>query len=163
MWSKFFNYIVGGGSYYGVPKKRKFCLGWVKYVFLAISYFFSSCITEEEINDLKQLYLYYLGALERSNNSYIESIVEPSVYKDKKEIFTMWLWLGKKSWKGTEAMKKSIHEIKVEFVYLCVREKKITVITLRYIKNVNLLFKKDFKIAEVLIKISFFLYCRDRP
>ena len=63
----------------------------MKYVFLAISYFFSSYITEEEINDLKQLYLYYLGALERSNNSYIESIVEPSVYKNKKEIFTMWL------------------------------------------------------------------------
>ena len=60
-------------------------------------------------------------------------------------------------------MEKSIHEIKVEFVYLCVREKKITVITLRYIKNVNLLFKKDFKIAEVLMKTSFFLYCRDRP
>ena len=63
----------------------------MKYVFLAITYFFSSYITEEEIDDLKQLHLYYLGALERSNYSYIESIVEPSVYKNKKEIFTMWL------------------------------------------------------------------------
>ena len=66
VWSKFFNYIVGGGSYYGVPKKWKFNLGgWVKYAFLAITYFFGSYITEEEINDLKQLYLYYLVVLLR--------------------------------------------------------------------------------------------------
>ena len=30
-------------------------------------------------------------------------------------------------------------------------------------RNVNLPFKKDFKIAELLSKISFFLYFRDRP
>ena len=34
---------------------------------------------------------------------------------------------------------------------------------LRYIKNVNLQFKKDFKSAELLTKTSFFLYSRDRP
>ena len=48
-----------------------------------------------------------------------------------------------------EAMEKSIRELKVEFVHLCVREKKnnsfeITVIILGHIKNVNLLFKKNF-------------------
>ena len=40
---------------------------------------------------------------------------------------------------------------------------KITVIIIRYIRNVNLLFKKDFKIAELLTKTSFFLYFRDCP
>ena len=56
----------------------------------------------------------------------------------------------------------------MEFVYLCVEEKKnngfeIVIIILRTIRNVNLLFKKDFKIAELLTKTSFFLYFRDRP
>ena len=51
---------------------------------------------------------------------------------------------------------------------ICVSESKnysfeITLIILRYIRNVNLLFKKDFKIAEFFIKSSFFLYFRDRP
>ena len=34
---------------------------------------------------------------------------------------------------------------------------------LRYIKNVNLSFKKDFKFAELLTKTSFSLYFRDLP
>ena len=51
---------------------------------------------------------------------------------------------------------------------ICVGEKKnnrfeITVIILRSIRNVNLLFKKDFKIAELLSKSSFFLYLRYLP
>ena len=68
-------------------------------------------------------------------------------------------------------MEKNIHRFKVEFVYFCIGEKRkknnfeITVIILRYIRNVNLLFKKDFKIAEVeiLTETSFFLYFRNRP
>ena len=67
-------------------------------------------------------------------------------------------------------MEKSIHELKAEFVYLSVREKKncsfeIIVIILRYIyiTNVNFLFKKDFKIAKLLTKTSVFLYFRDCP
>ena len=49
-----------------------------------------------------------------------------------------------------EVMEKSIHELKVEFVHLCVRErKKTTALTLLlsflgYIRNINLLFKKNF-------------------
>ena len=38
----------------------------------------------------------------------------------------------------------------------------IHIIILTYVKNVNLPFKKDFKFAELLTKISFFLYFRDR-
>ena len=34
---------------------------------------------------------------------------------------------------------------------------------LRYLRNVNLLFKKNSKSAEFLTKASFFLYFRDRP
>ena len=66
-------------------------------------------------------------------------------------------------------MEKSIPELKAEFVcIMCGGEKKnnsfeIHVIILRYIKNVNLPFKKDFKFAELLTKTSFFLYFRDHP
>ena len=66
-------------------------------------------------------------------------------------------------------MEKSIPELKAEFVcIMCGGEKKnnsfeIHEIILRYIKNVNLPFKKDFKFAELLTKTSFFLYFRDRP
>ena len=56
-------------------------------------------------------------------------------------------------------MEKSIPELKAEFVCMCVRKKnnsfKIHVIILRYIRNVNLPFKKDFKFAELLTKTSF--------
>ena len=65
-------------------------------------------------------------------------------------------------------MEKSIPETKVEFMCMYVREKKnnsfkIHVIILRYVRNVNLPFKKDFKFSELLTKTSFFLYFRDRP
>ena len=68
------------------------------------------------------------GALERSSNSYIESIVEPFVSKNQKGIFAMWVWLERKSWKRAEAMEISIPELKTEFVCMCAREKKITVL-----------------------------------
>ena len=32
----------------------------------------------------------FCGALERSNNQYIELIVKPCVFKNQKGIFTMW-------------------------------------------------------------------------
>ena len=65
-------------------------------------------------------------------------------------------------------MEKSIPEMKAEFMCMSVTEKKnnsfeIHVIILRYTRNVNLPFKKDFKFAELHTKTSFFLYFRDRP
>ena len=71
-------------------------------------------------------------------------------------------------------MEKSIPELRADFVcvlcvcvcvYVCVRNNsfKIHVTILKYIRNVNLPFKKDFKFAEVLSKTSFFFYFRDRP
>ena len=70
--------------------------------------------------------------------------------------------MERKSWKRAEAMEKSIPELKAEFECLCATEKKnnsfeIHVIILRYIRNINLPFKKDFKFAELLTKTSFFL------
>ena len=66
--------------------------------------------------------------------------------------------------KKAEAMEKSIHEPKAEFVYLCVREKKnnsleISVIILRYIRNViSLSYSKSIlKLQIFLQKTSFFL------
>ena len=39
----------------------------------------------------------------------------------------------------------------------------IHVIVLRYIRNANLSFKKDFTFAELVTKTSFFLYFTERP
>ena len=66
------------------------------------------------------------GALGRRNNPYIESIVEPFVSKNQKEIFAMWVWLETESWKRAEAMKNSTHELKAKFVYLILWERKIS-------------------------------------
>ena len=107
-------------------------------------------------------------ALEKSNNPYVESIVEPCVSKNQKAIFAMWIWLERKSGKRAEAMEKIMPELKAEFV-VCVWERnkiksfEVHVIILRCIRNVNLPIKKDFKFAELLTKTSFFLYFRDRP
>ena len=47
-------------------------------------------------------------ALEKSNDPYIESLVEPCVSKNQKGIFAMWVWLERKFWKRAERMEKSI-------------------------------------------------------
>ena len=65
-------------------------------------------------------------------------------------------------------MEKSIPDLKAGFVCMCVRENKnnsfeIHLIILRYIRNVNLPLKKDFKFAELLTKAPFFLYFKDCP
>ena len=88
-------------------------------------------------------------ALEKSNNPYLESNVEPCVSKNQKEIFAMWFWLGRKSWKSAEPMKKSIHELKAEFVYLMLWEKKInsleiTLIIFKVFKKCKSLIPKEF-------------------
>ena len=93
------------------------------------------------------------GALERSSNSHKESIVGLIGKK-----------ILKKGWGNGKKYPWAESGI---CVYVCEREKnnsfKIHVIILRYIRNVNLPFKKDFKFAELLTKTSFFLYFRDRP
>ena len=72
------------------------------------------------------------GALERSNNPYIESTLEPFVSKNQKAIVCVCVCV----WEREKNKSFEIH-----------------VIILRYIRNVNL--KKDFKYAELLTKISF--------
>ena len=67
-----------------------------------------------------------------------------------------------------EAMEKSIHELKVEFVHLCVRERKknnsfeITVIIFRVYKKYKSSIQKEF-LKGLLTNTSFFLYFRDHP
>ena len=160
MWFKFSNYIGGGERvlFRGLSETYLSCYNLLQFLYY------------QRINNRLKTVVPVLscGALERSNNSYIELKLEPRGFNNQKEIFAMWVWLGRKSWRRTEAIEKSIHKFKVEFEYLCVGEKKnnrfeITVIILRYTKNVNLLFKQDFKIAKLLTKTSFFLYFRDRP
>ena len=109
----------------------------------------------------------FCGALERSNNPYIKPIVEPSVFKNQKEILGMWICLERKYWKRTGVMVKK-YPWAESGICVCVKRKKKTVLKslysfLRHLRNVNLLFKKDFKSAELLSKTSFFLYFRDRP
>ena len=46
------------------------------------------------------------GALDRSNNPNITSTMLPCVSKNQKEIFTMWVLLGKNPEKGQRQWKK---------------------------------------------------------
>ena len=56
--------------------------------FLAITYF----MLQRRNKRLKMVVsMISCGALERSNNPYIETIVEPYVSKNQKEIFVMWV------------------------------------------------------------------------
>ena len=124
--SKFSSYVEGGGSCYGVRNKYKFCLGgWVwnnlscYNLFLQFLYY-----RRRNKQRLRETVVFMLsfGALERSNNLCVESIVEPCVSKNQKGIFAIWVWLGRNSWKA-EAMEKSIPQLKAEFVCMCVTEK----------------------------------------
>ena len=70
--------------------------------------------------------------------------------------------------KKAEAMEKNIHEQKAESVYLCVGEKKnsfeISVIILRYLRNVNLSYSREIlKLQKFFKKTYFFLYFTGRP
>ena len=66
-------------------------------------------------------------------------------------------------------MKKITQELKAGFGYLCVWENKrfntfkVTIIIFLGIRNVNLLFKKDFKSVKLLNKKQFTLYFRAHP
>ena len=51
-------------------------------------------------------------------------------------------------------MEKTIPELRAKFVCMCAGEKKTQQFS-RYTRNVNVLFTKDFKFAELLTKRSF--------
>ena len=90
----------------------------------------------------------FCGALERSNNPYIESIVEPCVSKNQKEIFAMRVLLGRKSWKRAEAMEEYPWAESGICVFNNARERnylyEITVIILKEFKKCKSLIQKDF-------------------
>ena len=126
----------------------------VKVLFMGLSEIYLSCynlfcssyITEEEINDLKRLCLCYLVVLLREVTIYIQNRLWDLVFQigkeSEKDLCCVGLILTE-ILKKAQAMEKSIHEQKTEFVYLCVKKKKnnsfeISVIILRYVGNVNL-------------------------
>ena len=111
------------------------------------------------------------GAFKRSNNPYTESIVKPCVSKNQKvsdsKISSLFGFdLEENAEKALKQWKKVTMNWKRNLC-TCARKKnnsfEITVIIFKLYKNANLLFKKDFKIAELLTKISFLFYFRGCP
>ena len=118
------------------------CLGsCVSYIFLSITYFCSSAIYRGRNSDLQSIVSMLLcRAFERSNNPYLEPIMEPGVSKDQKEILSMCVWVRRKYWKRIEAMKKGVMSWKRNLcICACVWEKKnsfeITVINSKAYKK----------------------------
>ena len=97
----------------GCGISKSFVQGAECEIFLAITYLCSSYITEEEINDLEKLFMYIIdcGALyfQKSERDlpYV-GLIEKKILK--------------------KGMEKSIPDLKAEFMCMCVREKKITVL-----------------------------------
>ena len=91
------------------------------YPFATVYLFYSFCNTEEEIIDLKRLYLCYLMFFEGSNNPYIDiqNRLWNFVFLRIRERSSLSEFdLEENSKERAEAMEKSIHELEVEFVYL---------------------------------------------
>ena len=104
--------------------------------------------TEEEISNLEAVVpMLFCGALERSNNPYIKPIVEPSVFKNQKEILGMWICLERKYWKRTGVMVKK-YPWAESGICVCVKRKKnsfeITVIIFKASKKCKSPFQKGF-------------------
>ena len=84
----------------GCQKSKILFRGLIEIYRSCYNLFFQFLYYREENEQLKRLYLLSMlscGALEKSNNSYIEPIVEPCVSKNQKEIFGMWVWIGKEN------------------------------------------------------------------
>ena len=138
----------------------------VKYILLGITYLCNSYITEEEINDLeKLLYLCYLVVLLREVTIHISNrlwnLVFPRIRKGSSLCRFDW---KENPEKGLRQWKKNILELKSELV--CVRKKKQFWKSCNhfkvYKKCKSAIQKKKMKFSELLTKISFFFYFRDR-
>ena len=128
MWSKFSNYIRRWpqGLILWSAKKVVLVTRLSEIYLSCYNLFLQFLHYRRRNNRLKTIVsMSSCGALERSSNPCIESILEPCVSKNQKAIFAMWVWLGRKSWKKAEAMESSTHELKVEFVYLILWQRKI--------------------------------------
>ena len=100
------------------------------------------------------------GAPERSNNPYIESIVGSCFSNNQKEIFALWFWFWRKSWKRLRQWKKASMSRKRNLCTYLLEKKKLLWNFRNHFKIfkkcISLLFKRDFKIAEILSKNIFF-------
>ena len=97
------------------------------------------------------------GAPERSNNPYIESIVGPCFSNNQKEIFALWFWFWRKSWKRLRQWKKASMSRKRNLCTYVLEKKKKQLWNFRnhfkiFKKFKSLLFKRNFKTAEILSK-----------
>ena len=71
-------------------RQNNFLGNLAKYSVLAVTYFVVLMYTEEEANNLQTVVsMLSCGALEKSNNPYIESIVETYVSQNQKEILVI--------------------------------------------------------------------------
>ena len=104
-----------------------------------MTYFCSSVFAEEEINDLKRLYMC----------CFVLFVREVTVRK--------WNQLWNLVLQGIRKRENGKKYLLVES-----NSCEIPVIILRYMRYINLLFKKDFKIAELPSETSFFLYLLNR-
>ena len=94
------------------------------------------------------------GALERSNNPYIESIVKPCVFKNQKGIFAMWKENPEKEMKQWKKLSLNRN------LCLCVWERKKKKLSHKKCKSP---IQKGFWICRTTYQNILFLYFRDRP
>ena len=150
----------------GWQKRKCLVYGTEWNISFVITYFWSSYITEEEINTCEKkqnktvVSMLSCGALGRSNNPYIESIVGPYFSKNQKEIYAVWVWFWRKPWKRLRQWKKVSMSRKRNLYTVVLDRKKncfeISVIILRYIRNVNLSSSKMILNCRTFYKIIIF-------
>ena len=166
MWPKFSNYMGVGVVIMGCQKSKSFVMGLSEIYLSWYTLFFQFPYYRRRNKRLKTVVsMLSCGAHERSNNPYIESIVGPCFSNNQKDIFAVWFWFWRKSWRGWGNGKRHPRAESGICVIMCWRKKKQLWNFRNHFKIFkkckSLLFKRDFKIAEILSKnILFFLLQR---
>ena len=89
--TNYFNYVKSGVGIMGWGQSKTLVQRAVCNMYFSLLLLFAVLLyTEEEISDLQSIVSMLLcRALERSNNPYLEPIMEPGVSKDQKEFLSM--------------------------------------------------------------------------
>ena len=131
MWPRFFNYI-GVGVVIMECQKSKILFTGLSEIYLSCYNLFLQFLNSRSGNKRLKTVLSMLSCsgLERSNNPYIESIVEPCLSKNQREIFAVSVWFWRKSWKRLRQW-KNVSMSRRRNLCTCVLEwKKITALKL---------------------------------